>query len=134
VVGQQTNLPEEPNYQWEDARWGTKAEGRGRVTNNLPKQGCGGSLSWSHGTEDSIQNWIARPCWKEFYRQSCRVGQPSCHLVKTKTGWTILPKLVVSYLKYPITTCPVDRRNQILLTSQSSCKTTSELLLVTDSP
>jgi hypothetical protein len=34
----------------------------------------------------------------------------------------------------PIETCPVDRRNQILLTSQSSDETTSELLLAMGGP
>jgi hypothetical protein len=34
----------------------------------------------------------------------------------------------------PVATCPVDRRNQILLTSQLSDETTSELPLITDSP
>jgi hypothetical protein len=33
----------------------------------------------------------------------------------------------------PFATCPVDRRNQILLTSQSPGETTSEFLLVMDS-
>jgi hypothetical protein len=34
----------------------------------------------------------------------------------------------------PIATCPVDRKNQILHTSQSPGKTTSELPLATDGP
>jgi hypothetical protein len=34
----------------------------------------------------------------------------------------------------PIATCPVDRRNQILLTTQPCDENTSELLLIMDSP
>jgi hypothetical protein len=36
--------------------------------------------------------------------------------------------------KIPVAYCPVDRRNQIQLTSQSPVETTSELLLAMDSP
>jgi hypothetical protein len=54
--------------------------------------------------------------------------------VKTTTDMTTLHKLVVNYLRSETATCPVNRRNQILLTSQSSGKTTSELLLVMDGP
>jgi hypothetical protein len=39
-----------------------------------------------------------------------------------------------SELLVPIATFPVDRRNQILLTSQLSYETTSKLLFITDGP
>jgi hypothetical protein len=55
-------------------------------------------------------------------------GQRSCHLVKT-TGLTTVHKLAV-LPHLTILTNLVDRRNQILLTSQSPGETTSHLLFV----
>jgi hypothetical protein len=46
------------------------------------------------------------------------------HLAKTST----------ELLQVPIATCPEDRRNQILLTTQLFDEITSELPLVTDGP
>jgi hypothetical protein len=48
--------------------------------------------------------------------------------------WDHLAQTGSELPQFSIATCPVDRRNQILLTSQSPGETTPELLLVTDSP
>jgi hypothetical protein len=51
-------------------------------------------------------------------------NKKSNHLAQTGT----------ELLQVPIATCPVDKRNQILITSQSSGETTSELWLIMDCP
>jgi hypothetical protein len=55
-------------------------------------------------------------------------GQKSCCLVKTATTLTTLHKLA-DLTHFPIATNPVDRRNQILITSKPPGKTTSEFLV-----
>jgi hypothetical protein len=56
-------------------------------------------------------------------------GQYNCCLVKTTAALTTLHKLA-DLSHFPIAITPMDRRNQILLISQSPGETTSELLLV----
>jgi hypothetical protein len=56
-------------------------------------------------------------------------GQHSCCMVKITTALTTLHKLA-NLPHLPIATNPVDRRNQILLTSQSPGETTLEIPLV----
>jgi adenosine deaminase len=56
---------------------------------------------------------------EELTSQSCPVEQVSCCLVKITTDQTMLHNLVVSN-QVPIEICPVNRRNQILLTRQLS--------------
>jgi hypothetical protein len=59
----------------------------------------GGSWTWSCGTEGSIQNWIAPPCWAN---RVVAIEQCSCCLVKTKTALTTLHELAVSHLSYQL--------------------------------
>jgi hypothetical protein len=55
--------------------------------------------------------------------------QCSCHLVKTMTALITLYELA-DFPHLPVATNPVDRRKQILLTSQSPGETTTQLPLV----
>jgi hypothetical protein len=104
-------------WQW---GWGDKPTSQRRIG--------GGSTSWSHETEGSIQNWTAPPCWgRRKTNRVVAVGQLSCRLVKKTRALTILHELA-ELLQLPTATCPVDRRNQILLKAsllvrphQSSC-------------
>jgi hypothetical protein len=61
--GQQANHPEELltlSRGWERHKgW---EQGKGSKPTSRSEAG-GRSWSWSHGTEGSIQNWIAPPCW-----------------------------------------------------------------------
>jgi hypothetical protein len=95
---------------------------------NLQKQGRWWTPELISGTKDSIQMWIAPHCWGRNRPNRALVeGQHNCCLVNT-TALNTLYKLVVS----PPLTIPtnlVERRNQILITSQSLCEITSELLL-----
>jgi hypothetical protein len=83
-------------------------------------------ISWERGQHSKLN------CPTFLREELTRVvaeGQHSCHLVKTATALTTLHELSeLSYL--PIETNPVDRKNQILLTSHSPGEITSELLLV----
>jgi hypothetical protein len=75
-------------------------------------------------------NWIASPCWgRNWPNRVAAEGPHSCCLVETTTALTTHHELT-DLPHLPIATCPVDKRNQILLTSQSPGKTTSELLFV----
>jgi hypothetical protein len=56
-------------------------------------------------------------------------GNTAASLVKTTTALATLHDLA-KLLQLPVATNSVDRRNQILLTSQSPSETTSELPLV----
>jgi hypothetical protein len=67
-------------------------------------------------------------CLEELTRVADE-GQCSCHLMKTTTALTILHELA-ELPHLPIATNSVDRRNQILLTSQAPCGITSEFPLV----
>jgi hypothetical protein len=100
------------NSQWMNTFQAKKVESRGKVTiqsarggklalsrgperhkgweqgsDNKPNSqigASGGSHSWSHGTEGSIQNWISPPCWGRSWPNKVAVkGQWCCHLVKT---------------------------------------------------
>jgi hypothetical protein len=96
----------------------------------ISQSGTGGeSQSWSHGTQGNFQNWIALPCWGRSWPELQLYSDHSCHLVKITIALTTLHKLE-ELPQLQIATCPVNRKNQILLTSQSLGETTSELLLV----
>jgi hypothetical protein len=130
------------NSQWKNTGQATKAG----VTNQTPRGGKLASskvgqqatlpkwskwwvpevISWDRG---SIQNWIAPPCWQSSWPNRDETeGQCSCCLVKT-TALPTLYELSNSFC-LPVETSLVDRKNQILLTSQSPGETTSEFLLI----
>jgi hypothetical protein len=95
----------------------------------LPKQGMWWILELITGTQGNIQTWIAPSCWgRSWPNRAAAEGQLICCLVRT-TFLTTLHKLAV-LPHLTILTNLVDRRNQILLTTQSPGETTSEFLLV----
>jgi hypothetical protein len=128
-VRRQAKLPEEPlapsrdqerHKVWEQG-WGNRP---------TSQSGAGvGLQDWSHGTEVSIQNRIASP-WgvRTWTNRVAAEGQCSCSLVKT-TAMTTLHELV-ELPHLTIATNAVNRRNKILLRTQSPAETISELPLV----
>jgi hypothetical protein len=110
-VGWQANLPQEllapsrgqerhKDWEW---GWGDRP---------TSERGVGGRfLSWSWGTESSIENLIAPPCWGRSWKRAAAEGQHSCHLVKTTKTLTSLHELA-DLPHLPIATKSVDRRTK----------------------
>jgi hypothetical protein len=153
-IGQEAKLSM-PNSQWTNAGKASNGESRNGVTSqspkgfsstqlrsgkaqrliagmgwhaNLPKQSRWWTLESISGTEGSIQNWIAPPCWGSLPNRNAAEGQHSCSLLKTTALTTLHDLPVLPHCTIP--TNLVDRRNQILLSSQSPGEPTSELLLI----
>jgi hypothetical protein len=121
----------EPNSQGTKVGQGTKAESRGGTTSQPPKAGLwwmAELVSW-----DSKLN-CPTLLGEELTRQSCSSRAMQLLSGKNNNRFHHLAQTGSELPHVPIATCPVDRRNQILLTSQSPDKTTSEPLLVTDGP
>jgi hypothetical protein len=86
-----------------------KSESGGRAISSQSGAG-GGSWSWSCGTEGSIQNWTAPPCWRRNWPNIVAAeGQCSCCLVKTTAALTTLHKLS-DFFHLTIATNLVDRK------------------------
>jgi hypothetical protein len=83
-------------------------------------------ISWDRGQHSKLN---CTTLLREELNRVAAEGQRSCHLVKRKTALTTLHELTDLH-HLPVATNPVNRRNQILLTSQSAGETTSELPLV----
>jgi hypothetical protein len=113
-VGWQANLPEKLNYHQAEVWWGTKAESKGGVTSQPPKARVW-SLKYSHRTEEGIQNWTAPTCWERSWGRSCSGRATQLPPDKNSNRSALLGQTGSDLPLVPILTCPVDRRNQILL-------------------